>query len=84
MPVNIHNTDYIYKRTYNASISNNQSKDFASHYDVYMSRAKLLLPFMYFFFTAIIYIPHCTAQMMDSERAGVFTDRCINLLTSNA
>ncbi len=49
MPVNILNTDYIYKRTYNASISNNQSKDFASHYDVYMSRAKLLLPFTYCF-----------------------------------
>ncbi len=23
------------------------------------------------FFTAIIHIPHCTAQMMDSERAGM-------------
>ncbi len=24
-----------------------------------------------YFFTAMIHIPHCTAQMMDSERAGV-------------
>ncbi len=24
-------------------------------------------------FTAFIHKPHCTAQMMDSERAGVFT-----------
>ncbi len=57
-----------------------------------MSRAKLLLPFtcnfhyslrtVVNFVTAIIHIPHCTAQMMDSERAGVFTGRCFNVFTS--
>ncbi len=36
------------------------------------------------FFTAIIHIHHYTAQMMDSERAAVFTGRCFNLFTSNA
>ncbi len=49
-----------------------------------MSRANLFTPFtcnfhysyyslriVVVFFTAIIHIPHCTAQMMDSERAGV-------------
>ncbi len=67
------------------------------HYDVYMSRARLLLPFTWnfhssyyslrivvHFFTAIINIPHCTAQIMDSERAGVFTGRCFNLFIPNA
>ncbi len=57
-----------------------------------MSRAKLLLSFtcnfhyslrtMVNFVTAIIHIPHCTAQIMDSERAGVFTGRCFNVFTS--
>ncbi len=57
-----------------------------------MSRAKLLLPFtcnfhyslrtVVNFVTAIIHIPHCTAQIMDSERAGVFTGRCFNVFTS--
>ncbi len=27
MPVNVHNTDYVYMRTNNVIISNNQSKD---------------------------------------------------------
>ncbi len=36
------------------------------------------------FFTAIIHIPHCTAQIINSGRAGVFTGRCFNLFTSNA
>ncbi len=61
-----------------------------------MSRAKLLLPFTcnfhYSYYslrivikmcTAIIHIPPCPAQMMDSERAGVFTGCCFNLFTSN-
>ncbi len=55
-----------------------------SHYDVYMSRAKLLLPFtcnfhysyyslriVVIFLLPFIHISHWTAQMMDSERAGV-------------
>ncbi len=56
-----------------------------SHYDVYISRAKLLLPFtcnFYYsyyslrivvnFLLPFIHIPHWTAQMMDSERALTF------------
>ncbi len=35
------------------------------HYSYYLLRIVVN------FFTAIIHIPHCTAQMMDSERAGV-------------
>ncbi len=35
------------------------------HYSYYSLRIVVV------FFTAIIHIPHCTAQMMDSERAGV-------------
>ncbi len=38
---------------------------------------------MVIFFTAIISIPHFTAQLMDSERAGVFTGCCFNLFRSN-
>ncbi len=34
--------------------------------------------------TAVNHIPHYIAQMMDSEKACVFTGRCFNLVTSNA
>ncbi len=39
-----------------------------------------------YFFTAIIHItlPHCTAQMMDSERVGVLLDADLICLMQNA
>ncbi len=91
MPVNFHNTDYAYMCTNNAIISNNKSKDLIALGRLHVTSKSLTISHcmgkknIYLcFFTAIIHIPHCTAQMMDSERAGVFTDRCFNLFTSNA
>ncbi len=89
MPVNVHNTDYVYMRTNNVIISNNQSKDLITLWCLHVtsktlySRLHVISKFFCIFFTAFIHIPHCTAQMMDSERAGVFTGRCFNLYTSN-
>ncbi len=96
MPVNVHNTDYVYMRMNNAIISNNQSKDLIALWCLHVMR-KTLTPvymqfpiacknkkYLYIFLTAIIYIPYCTAQIMDSERAGVYTGRCFNLFPSNA
>ncbi len=69
--------DYVYMRTNNAIISNNQSKDLIALWCLHVKSKALTPVYMQFtlflllwlFFTAIIHIPHCTAQMMDSERA---------------
>ncbi len=87
--------DYVYMCTNNAIISNNQSKDLNALWCLHV-KSKALTPFtcnfhysyyllriVVHFFTAIISIPHFTAQMMDSERAGVFTGCCFNLFRSN-
>ncbi len=75
--------DYVYMCTNNAIISNNQSKDLIALWCLHV-KSKALHSCLHaisiiliiclncgYFFTAIIHIPHCTAQMMDSERAGV-------------
>ncbi len=38
MPVNVHNTDYVYMRTNNEIISNNQSKDLITLWCVHTRR----------------------------------------------
>ncbi len=70
-------------RTNNAIISNNQSKDLIALWCLHVkskslhsrlhaiSIIRIIRKDLWLFFTAIIHIPHCTAQMMDSERAGV-------------
>ncbi len=74
--------DYVYMRTNNAIISKNKSKNLIALWCLHVkskalhSRLHLIYIILIFakncgyFFTAIIHIPHCTAQIMDSERAG--------------
>ncbi len=71
MPVNVHNTDYAYMCTNNAIISNNQSKDLIALGCLHVTSKSLTISHCMGknAITAIIHIPHCTAQMMDSERA---------------
>ncbi len=63
--------DYVYMCTNNVIISNNQSKD------LIVLPCTCNFPYSYYslrivvIFTAVIRIPHFTALMMDSERAGV-------------
>ncbi len=80
-------------RTNNAIISNNQSKDLIALWCVQVkTRAKLLLPFTcnfhYSYSLRIVVIffhfHYSHTTLHSTNRAGVITGRCFNLITSNA
>ncbi len=48
MPVNVHNTDYVYMRMNNAIISNNQSKDLIALWCLHVMRKTLTPVYMQF------------------------------------
>ncbi len=84
MPVNIHNTDYVYMHTNNAIISNNQSKDLIVLWCLQNSYSRLIACKIFkiniYFYC---YYSH-TSLHSTNDGAGVFTGRCFNLFTSNA
>ncbi len=48
MPVNVHNTDYVYMHTNNAIISNNQSKDLIALWCLHVMSETLTSVYMQF------------------------------------